>query len=286
MTDRQTLLIVEDDQNLARMLAEFFDAQGFTVRLAEWGLDAVYACWEQPPTLALLDIHLPDISGYEIARRLHAHRRTRDIPLIFLTGRRRREDRLQGLELGAVDYIAKPFDLQELHLRVRNALRRRQNPWHLLFNPITQMPEGALVDEHLDVLLERQQWAAVVVGLRNLEPFREAYGFVAADDVLKAISLKLRAALDTLGSPVEMLGQIGPAEFLVVTRASQASEAREAIQAHLGGSLGYFYPLEDCPEPLDPARHLALHIQVCAAPAGPLADAAALKDSLLAAARP
>ncbi len=76
--------------------------------------------------MVILDIRLPDIDGYEVARRLRDNRRTADIPIIFLTEKRDRSERLQGLELGADDYITKPFDVQELRLRIRNALRRAE----------------------------------------------------------------------------------------------------------------------------------------------------------------
>ncbi len=108
-------------------------------------------CWKpavrRRPDLTILDIRLPDIDGYEVARRLRSNRRTEDIPIIFLTEKRNRVDRLQGLEIGADDYITKPFDIQELRLRVRNALRRSSHG--ALNNPVTNLPEGGLVDERL-----------------------------------------------------------------------------------------------------------------------------------------
>jgi DNA-binding response OmpR family regulator len=119
VADKQTILVVEDDPNVAQMLDEYFNVQGYHVITTDAGEDAVRTCRANPPHLALLDIHLPDIDGYEVARRLLTHRRTKHIPLIFLTQRRERVDRLQGLGLGAVDYVTKPFDLNDLLERVR-----------------------------------------------------------------------------------------------------------------------------------------------------------------------
>jgi len=121
---------------------------------------------------------LPDIDGYEVARRLRKDRRTKDVPIIFLTDRRSRSDRLQGLELGADDYVTKPFDVQELRLRVRNALRRSVQG--TLTNPVTNLPEGVLVDERLGECLDSTEWGILLIGLENLDGFREAYGFVAS----------------------------------------------------------------------------------------------------------
>jgi DNA-binding response OmpR family regulator len=121
---KQKILIVEDDLDVADMLNAYFRVQGYEIFTVNWGEDGVRACQSSRPDIVILDIRLPDIDGYEVARRLRSDRRTADIPIIFLTEKRDRSERLQGLELGADDYITKPFDVQELRLRIRNALRR------------------------------------------------------------------------------------------------------------------------------------------------------------------
>ena len=105
--------------------------------------DGVKLGAEQQPDLIILDIRLPDIDGFEVAKRLKARRKTETIPVIFLTERDGRQDRMQGLELGAVDYLNKPFDVQELRLKVRNALaKRKQNTYT---NTITGYPKAHLL---------------------------------------------------------------------------------------------------------------------------------------------
>jgi len=243
--DKQTLLVVDDDPNLAGMLNDYFQVQGYNVITADWGEDAVKACWDTPPHLALLDIHLPDIDGYEVARRLHAHRRTKDIPLIFLTQKSDRHDRLQGLELGAVDYITKPFDLGELELRVRNALQRTFQKTHA--HPVTELPTGRWVDETLSYLLPASGWAVLLASLRGLDPFRERYGFVAADDALRAVGLILKDVLQQSQSSGEgdFLGHLTAEDFLIVTSAGRVADLRDRIDARLAHSMDYFYPLKD-----------------------------------------
>jgi len=142
VAEKQSILIVEDDLDLAEMLNAYFRVQGYDVLTAAWGEDAVRISQENTPDIVLLDIRLPDIDGYEVCRRMRTQRRTENLPIIFLTERRDRIDKLQGLELGVVDYITKPFDIQELRLRVRNALRRAS--LESLVNPVTGLPEGAL----------------------------------------------------------------------------------------------------------------------------------------------
>ena len=241
--EKSSLLIVEDDVDVAEMLTAYFRAQGYDVQAVNWGEDAVNTCRTNHPDLLILDIRLPDIDGFEVARRLRSNQRTLDIPIIFLTEMRERHDRMQGLELGADDYITKPFDIQELRLRVRNSLRwSSQSP---LTNPVTGLPERLLVDERLRECMQSQEWAALVVSIIHLAEFREAYGFVASDDVLRAVSLMIHNAMRGLGGANDFIGQLGGTEFLLITHPNNLSPLNERIRSRLEQSLEYFYPLKD-----------------------------------------
>ncbi len=241
--EKPALLVVEDDVDVADMLSAYFHIQGYAVKTAYGGEEALAACRSERPDLIILDIRLPDIDGYEVARRLRSNRRSGDIPIIFLTEKRGRADRLQGLELGADDYITKPFDIQELRLRVRNALRRTSHG--SLTNPVTNLPEGPLVDERLAELLGNQGWAILKVELENLEYFRDTYGFVASDDVVRAVSLMIQTVVRDIGNPSDFLGQYSQAGFILTTSAEAMKALAERIQARLEQVLDYFYPLKD-----------------------------------------
>jgi DNA-binding response OmpR family regulator len=106
------LLIVEDDFDIANMLKIFFTGHNFEVELAPRGNDALDKTRQNLPHLIILDIMLPDIDGFEVCRILRTHTRTSHVPIIFLTQKDERSDKLQGLELGADDYITKPFDIE------------------------------------------------------------------------------------------------------------------------------------------------------------------------------
>jgi PleD family two-component response regulator len=241
--DKPILLIVEDDLDVADMLNAYFIVQGFEVQTANWGEDAVQTCSSHPPDLVILDIRLPDIDGFEVARRLRTNRRTQNIPIIFLTEKRARSDRLLGLELGADDYITKPFDVQELRLRVRNALSRSK--LGTVTNPVTNLPEGALLDERLAECVDKDGWSIILVKLFNLEHFRDNYGFVASDDVLKAIGLMIANALRDDGFTEDYLGQLRQSEFVVVTTPERMPVLCDKISSRLEQSVDYFYPLKD-----------------------------------------
>lgn len=276
---KQSILVVEDDTDVADMLSAYFNIQGYEVETANWGEAALDACKDHLPDLIILDIRLPDIDGYQVAGRLRSSRRTDDIPIIFLTERRSRTDRLQGLELGADDYITKPFDIQELRLRVRNALRRSSHG--TLTNPVTQLPEGKLVDERLLELLESDHWALLSVKLFNLEHFRDAYGFVASDDVLRAVSLMIQNAVRDLGSPNDFIGQLTLSQFILVTSPDTADRIAARLKSRLEQALDYFYPLKDRESIREKSTRLTIDIQRHYLMDGALIDLYTLKQNLV-----
>jgi DNA-binding response OmpR family regulator len=237
------LLIVEDDPDVAEMLNAYFRVQGYDVFTVNWGEDGVRAGQSILPDLVILDIRLPDIDGFEVARRLRQDRRTNEIPIIFLTEKRERADRLQGFEVGADDYITKPFDVQELRLRVRNALKRVSQG--SLTNPVSGLPEGPLVEERLSDAIHKSGWALLQISILHLDAFREAYGFVASDDVLRAISLMIHNTIKEASGTEDFLGHLTPTDFVVVMTPSNLSTFRERIQSRLEQSLDYFYPIKD-----------------------------------------
>ncbi len=255
---KQTILIIEDDLDVAEMLDAYFRVQGYQVLTSNWGEDGVNSCRENHPDLVILDIRLPDIDGYEVARRLRDNRRTQNIPIIFLTEKRSRAERLQGLELGADDYITKPFDIQELRLRVRNSLQRSTQD--AVTNPVTGLPEGPIVDERLQDCLVSDGWALILISLDHLDSFREAYGFVASDDVLRAVSLMIHNSVRKIGNASDFVGHLSTNEFVVVTQPTVVTSLGDRIRTRLEQSLDYFYPLKDRESPKKLTPHLAIRV--------------------------
>lgn len=287
MIDKSRLLIVEDDPDLLEMLTNYFSTQGYDVLGAGRGLEAVQLAEAHTPSLVMLDIRLPDIDGYEVCRRIRASRRTHDLPVIFLTERRDRVDKLTGLELGVVDYITKPFDIQELRLRVRNALRRAEQI--ALVNPVTNIPEGALVDERLtEVLSAGQPWAAVVVRIGGLDSFREMYGFVNADDVLRAVALMMNNAIREVGSEGDFVGHLSTSDFVILTDVERLEAIRERIENRIRLSMQYFYPLRDQDKVRQALNqgHLSLGVASLTSGENVAQSSEALRQALLGSANP
>ena len=118
------ILVVDDEPDIIALVAYHLARSGYRVSTASSGPEALHAARDEQPALIILDLMLPELSGFEVLERLRADRALADIPVLMLTARREEPDRVQGLSLGADDYLVKPFSPQELVLRVRNILRR------------------------------------------------------------------------------------------------------------------------------------------------------------------
>lgn len=279
--DKPRLLIVEDDLDLAEMLNTFFRVQDYHVLTAAWGEEALRISREEDVDVIVLDIRLPDIDGYEVCRQLRSQRQTENTPIIFLTEKRDRVDKLQGLELGVVDYITKPFDIQELRLRIRNTINRAGRS--ALNNPVTDLPEGSLVMERLEKLLvSGEAWAVLQLSINYLGRFREMYGFVAADDVLRAVTLMIRNAIREHGTETDFIGHIGAEDFIVITSAERVVRIRERIETRITQSREYFYPLRDRDKVREAmeSHHLHLSSGIVDHTSGVFPNAEALRDAL------
>jgi two-component system, OmpR family, response regulator len=121
-TDAHRVLVVDDEPNIVDVVTMALRFQGFAVESAQTGADALSAVADFRPHLMVLDVMLPDMEGFDVAKRLGATRAR--VPIIFLTARDATEDRVRGLTVGGDDYVTKPFSLEELVARVRALLRR------------------------------------------------------------------------------------------------------------------------------------------------------------------
>ena len=118
------VLVVEDDPDIAQLVAHYLEKAGFTAEITPSGRDALTSIAARPPDLLVLDLMLPQVDGLEICRTIRGNDATAGVPIIMLTARAEESDRIVGLEIGADDYLAKPFSPGELIARVRALLRR------------------------------------------------------------------------------------------------------------------------------------------------------------------
>jgi DNA-binding response OmpR family regulator len=240
---KHRLLIVEDDFDIAAMLQIYFSSLGYEISLAPRGSGALEKTRQKMPNLIILDIMLPDIDGYEVCRCLRTQPRTSHIPIIFLTQKDERSDKIQGLELGADDYVTKPFDIEELRLRVQNAIARSER--ESLTDPRTNLPTGRLIEDQLRQIIRKEDWALMDIRINHFESFKEVYGFVASDDVLRFAGMLIGEVLDELGSDNDFIGHIGGDNFILITEVRKSHPIHHRLMKRFPEEVLTYYSYID-----------------------------------------
>ena len=212
---KKRLLIIEDDVDVAEMLVTFFTYQGYEVIHASEGAEGIALGRAKLPDLILLDVMLPDMDGFNVCKELRSTTLTKYIPITFLTQRDGRADKVAGLELGADDYVTKPFDIEELRLRVQGSIRRATRDH--LHEPRTGLPSGPMVDAEYRLLQNKTGWHHLVITLEGFRAFRDVYGFLAANEALSVAAHVLSDTVAELGTPDDFIGTTEEGRFVVFT---------------------------------------------------------------------
>jgi PleD family two-component response regulator len=246
MVSKGRIHVVEDDFDISNMLRIYFSGQGYDVQVAPRGGDALTLTRKQLPQLIVLDIMLPDMDGYAVCRELRQTTRTSHIPIIFLTQKDERSDKIAGLELGADDYITKPFDIEELKLRVKNAIDRVDREKSM--DPRSNLPSSKLIEEQLrDLMRATETWSYVDLKINNFDPFQEVYGFVASTEVLRFVALLIGEVVDEFGTPDDFVGHAGNDNFVVITysTATKSQQLQDKLVTRFNDEVKQHYSFID-----------------------------------------
>jgi len=240
---KRVLLLIEDDPDTSSLLSMYLAGHDYDVVMASRGEEGVAAARRRLPDVILLDIGLPDIDGYVVCSRLRASPRTSHIPVVFLSEKASLTDRVAGLGAGAQDYITKPFDLEELRLRVQNLISRslRDN----LVDPRSKLPTSAWLDEQLRRGRERPGWYVLECRIEAFQPFVDQHGFMAGDDVLKFTGQLLREVVDQLGTAEDFIGHPAHSTFVILTGAADAAALAAQLRARFNADVQAHYSYLD-----------------------------------------
>ena len=217
-----TILIVDDMPINIQILARALKAT-YGIKIATRGEKALeIAAGENPPDLILLDIMMPEMDGYEVIRRLKGDEATRNIPVIFITVRDKVTDESKGFDLGAVDYITKPFQLPVVQARIRThiELKRKTDMLEQLvsLDGLTAIPNRRRFDEGI-----KKEWKRAVrsgsplsvamIDIDHFKKYNDHYGHTRGDDCLKAVAHCLQSSLER---PADMVARYGGEEFVAI----------------------------------------------------------------------
>jgi CheY-like chemotaxis protein len=240
---QRVLLVVEDDPDTSALLDMYFAGLDYQVALAQRGDEALAATRRLLPDLVLLDIGLPDMDGFAVCAALRASPRTSAIPIIFLSERASLRERVAGLEAGAQDYLTKPFDLEELRLRVQNLVARvaRENP----VDPRSGLPTGAWVSEQAARVAGQPGWRRLECRLEAFQPFVDQNGFVAGDEVLQFAGRLVREVVAECGGPEDFVGHPAHDTFVILTAIGNAPALAERLRARFDAEVQAHYSFLD-----------------------------------------
>lgn len=228
---RSIVLIVDDVPANIKLLGRALRPH-HQARVATGGRDALRLAAATPqPDLILLDISMPDLDGYEVCARLKADPHTADIPIIFITARDEEADEMKGLELGAVDYITKPFSLPIVLARARTHLQLKHYRDQLRrmsdLDGLTGVPNRRRLDSAFEASYRRAlkvscALAVIMIDIDHFKSFNDTYGHLAGDDCICAVATCLEAQIT---GPGQLFGRYGGEEFAAVLPSVTLPEA-------------------------------------------------------------
>ncbi len=237
------LLVVEDEEITADLLRRYFEIMGYDVINALSGSRALSLANKEDPTVIILDINLPDMTGYDICRKLRATPATQNIPIIFLTSQAERRSRLSGLELGADDYITKPFNIEELRIKVHNIIERLGGK--PLVDARTSLPSKSLIKERLPDRLKDKDSAFFYVDIVNAEAFEDKYGPVAQNQVVRSAARIIGDVLQTVEPVKSFVGHPEDTRFLIATTKDAVKKVEELLPKRFAEKVKSFYDYKD-----------------------------------------
>ena len=218
--DTDVILVVDDDPDIARFVEVNLRAEGFAVVVAGNGEMALKMLDEALPDLAVVDVMMPGLDGFELTRRLRANPTTSAMPIILLTAKGLTVDKVIGLNAGADDFMVKPFDTLELVARIRSILRRSRE--FRESSPLTGLPgNGRILREIGGRSARGQAFAVGHVDIDRFKTVNDVYGFGRGDEFIAALARCLIDSLSVVDGPPPFLGHVGGDDFVIICTPSQ-----------------------------------------------------------------
>ncbi|MBN1564601.1 MAG: response regulator [Anaerolineae bacterium] len=240
MITPQRILAVEDDHDIADMLSMFLTMHGYEFHHAHNGKTALDITPRILPHAILMDLSLPDMTGYSVMAGLHENPRTSHIPVLFTSKWGSRDKRIIGLALGADDYLTKPFDLKEMLLRVQNSIARAARE---SFTDLrTGLPAAFTARTALDNARTNPHRAIIEINVANLIPYFEHYGSTASAEVRQMLARLLLDVVNLEGHLSDFVGYLDEDAFVIVTASANAKAITERVTEMFRIKVDKFYP--------------------------------------------
>jgi PleD family two-component response regulator len=241
---RQHILIVDDEPDIAQLIADQFADEGYVTTVVGSGTEVLRIVREQQFDLILLDLLLPDIDGFTVLGGLRVQPETQLTPIILLSAINSPADKVRGLQLGADDYITKPFNDVELNARVQAAMRRSEREGGA--NPSTRLPGNIAIERAISQRIAQNdtEFAVCYCDIDNFKAYNDTYGFLKGDAVIQRTAQILLDTVREYGNPDDFVGHIGGDDFVVITSLSRLDLVCNMVITHFDATAPLLYDRE------------------------------------------
>ncbi len=249
------ILIIDDCIDHIKILISLLEDLGevFFARTGEQGLDMLSSA---NPDLILLDIVMQGMDGFEVCKRIKKSRKWQETPLIFISAQGEDDDEAKGLELGAIDYIAKPFNPAIVRARIKNhlqlqaAMRELARLYALALdaNPVTGLPGNNSIARHIEEQLHAgggPSSCVLYTDIDNFKAFNDKYGFARGDEVIRFMAEVLTDAVARAACPVSFIGHVGGDDFILIVPIDCCASVTEGIVSRFDRDIITFYNRQD-----------------------------------------
>jgi len=227
-TEQTKVLIVDDDPDTRDIIRLSLNSRAYRISEARTGVEALEKVNAYDPDIVVLDIMLPEKSGMEVCKALKESTKTAHVPVIMLTAKQTIHDKVEGLNIGADDYLVKPFDPLELEARIKALLRKMRRD--LYANPLTHLPGNVPIEKEIQRAIDEQRsFAALFIDLDNFKVYNDNYGYAAGNRIIKFCAQTILDSVKRFGNAQDFVGHIGGDDFVVLTTPDKADQICQEI---------------------------------------------------------
>jgi len=221
--NKTRILVADDDPDLLKIMTRLLSSEDTVVFCASDGKTALERAAEQVPDMVILDVEMPGMNGFEVCIAMRRDYRTRHIPVLMLTGKGSADNELYGINMGADDYMTKPFESSRLKAKAASLLCRVQSRMEL--NPLTRLPGNRSIRREAESrLLSGGAFAVTYLDIRRFKLINDRYGFQFGDRVILALAELLREFAAQAPGRGDFIGHVGGDDFVLLTERSFQAE--------------------------------------------------------------
>ena len=244
MAEDAKILVVDDEPHIRRILQFLLEQEGFTVEMAADGEEALAKLPQTRPDLILLDVMMPRMDGFTVLERIRQDTECRNLPVIMLTAKGESSEKVRGLKGGASDYLTKPFNHEELLLRMHNMLAASQAQRDA--NPLTGLPGNRAIDRecqrHVDA---GTPFSFMYIDIDRFKSFNDFYGYSRGDQAISFLAKVLRDCCKQAGLASDFIGHVGGDDFVVITESPDSARLARLIIENFDRGIGDLHDADD-----------------------------------------